>query len=177
MANLKIYEQYWNLKGNWLFLDPGLGGTGFAIFNGIGDEVVPPARWGVLRVQQVNAQNPLPEKLHDLTIALNKVLLDASQVNEVLIEFPEMWGGSATSLTAGLKGDLIKLATVVGGLTTAAHWRGVRVHYITPAQWKGQLTKEHVTDRVVRAWGQEMRKVPNHAMDAVGMGLALQGGL
>lgn len=185
MSKLKIEVNYGHLAGTMLFIDPGFEGTGWAVFRGITGQAIkpqPPSEWGVLRVPWRDRGAHTPERLDLMTNALAQVI-DRLGVGtrgglcEVFIESPETWGGSAISLAATMKGDIVKLAILVGGLTTMAHSYGLRVHYTTPNEWKGQLTKEQVIQRLVTQYGQFVKDISNHASDAAGMGLALQGGL
>lgn len=71
----------------------------------------------------------------------------------------------------------MKLVFLVGGLGhVARRVSGVLPVFITPEEWKGQLPKKVVLARLAKAFGKD-RKFRDHEADAVGMGLAAQGGL
>lgn len=100
-----------------------------------------------------------------------KSLLKIVLPDSVFIEYPGVWGDSATSMASALSGDLIKLATTVGGF--AALCAPAKFHLIPPNHWKGQMSKEAVKIRVKRATGIEERS--SHINDAIGIGLHILG--
>jgi hypothetical protein len=68
-------------------------------------------------------------------------------------------------------GDLWSLAYLVGGYTATALSAGCVVTIVTASEWKGQLNKKAVAERVELCNGV---KYPNdHVTDAVGIGLAV----
>lgn len=90
----------------------------------------------------------------------------------VVIEFPEVWSASSVSMAAATTGSLFKLTFLIGRLGGISESQGARVSVVSPRAWKGQMSKEVVGRRVLRALGREY---PDHVLDAVGMGLWLQG--
>ena len=152
-----------------IFVDPGLGGTGWASFPIPGGA---PNCFGVLR----GGKGPWETQAHDICQGFIGVL-NALRPKAVVMEFPTLWSGDMKSFTSASRGDLFKLSYLIGGLAEAA-WECCPQHpkLITPQEWKGQLPKEVVIKRILREW-PDLEKIPNHAADAVGMGLAAQGKL
>lgn len=91
------------------------------------------------------------------------------QPEKVLIEYPNVWEGSAVSAAAQASGDLLKLAAIVGGIGAISACHGADVAYVLPGKWKGQMGKDAVKMRVRRALGVEERS--SHMNDAIGIGL------
>lgn len=167
-----------------LGIDPGLGGTGWAIiqtqsdlgmFLGMdSDGVILPARklhgfpWDV--------------RSYDVAKQFEGVLEGFGRVcgvaDEVVIEVPSFWTGSAVGNAAAKSGDLIALAALVGMLIFQCHAAGLKVHHHTPQGWKGQLTKDAVAARVNRSFvkhGLDPVPYKNHANDALGIALYQRG--
>lgn len=92
----------------------------------------------------------------------------------VVIEYPEVWSASAKSMASATSGDLLKLASLIGCLGLTAR-READVLFITPARWKGQLSKEAVERRIKQVAKLDRLYYRNHVCDAVGMGYAAQG--
>jgi len=156
-------------------IDPGIGGTGWAVFhnpdlNG-NSAPVPVVDSGVIRgsgASWIEKSAEIAGKFKDV--------LDENEPTSVVIEWPQTWAGSQTSVAATLRGDLLKLAHLCGMLyCDIVEHSYAEVSYITPGAWKGQLPKDVVIRRIQDVYPGS--SFPNHAADAVGMGLSLQGAL
>ena len=152
-----------------LYIDPGLGGTGFAFFTKKGE---PPHCSGVWQAGRAGTLN---ERCERITKALASIITHWN-VERVVIEFPEVYQ-SGVSHAATTKGDLFKLVYLIGGMGQVA--RDLCEHHdpdlITPRDWKGQLPKDVVIKRIQKKWPDVL--LTNHQADAVGMGLAALGEL
>lgn len=104
-----------------------------------------------------------------------KALLASCRPCTVIIEGVEIWEGSLVSMTSAKRGNLFKLAYLVGGYTQIANSKNIEVEIIPARRWKGQLTKDAVRSRVKRFNGQLYRT--DHITDAVGIGVAIMGKL
>lgn len=168
-----------------LFVDPGLGGTGWAFFEAIstkaekGREIRPSAS-GVLKVPKPAIEGGSWLHHSAAVAAAFQGLLAAYHPRLVVLEQPGVWSGSAKSYasaatgTDGETGDLFKLSYLVGQLGWATKLvLGIFPVLVMPYEWKGQLSKELVKERL-EAYGIEARE---HEADAVGMGMAAQGAL
>ncbi len=148
-----------------LFIDPGVSGTGWAFFPQKGK----PEISGVIRSQGMEWLET------SYAIALDlEIVADKYDVLHVGIEFPEMWGGSHRSQTSAAQGDLFKLAFLCGSIHQRLQFPDYMRHLalFTVRDWKGQLSKEIVIQRIHKHWGLSPK---NHEADAIGMGLAAQG--
>lgn len=159
---------------NILFVDPGLCGTGWAIFpkvNTVGSEFDPPSKWGVLK----RTSGEEWEKASRSLCTLFRSLMSVWNPTYVVFEFPQMWVDEI-SYTSISRGDLFKLVYLIGGMSEICHEKNVKgVVLVNPNRWKGQLPKEVVIKRINEKW--KLGDIPDHAGDAIGMGLASQGGL
>lgn len=143
-----------------LTIDPGMH-TGWALWIDGGL-----AEWGQITVKHKTLEA-------DLRYAFSEFrdLVHGLRPDQVFIEYPGVWGSSATSMASALSGDLIKLATMVGGFCSLCY--PARFHLIPPMHWKGQLNKEAVKLRVKRATQVDERS--SHINDAIGIGLHIYG--
>jgi Holliday junction resolvasome RuvABC endonuclease subunit len=148
-----------------LYVDPGLGGTGWAVFHG-----PIPTEYGVIRGKAKH----WTASAHDIADEF-ATLLRTRKIKEVTIEFPSLWT-SGKSMASGVRGDLFKLTYLIGclGTKTVEITKATPV-FISPLGWKGQLPKEIVVKRIERQLPGLTGKIPNHAADAIGMGLSAQG--
>ena len=156
-----------------VIVDPGSDGTGWCLwdFDCLVDGEAPvPVEHGVLK----SSKNSWHERMADISRQFcDETLATISCPDRMLLEWPELWAGSARSQASGASGDLIKLSALCGALEMAAIWRCAQVSlFISANEWKGQLTTTAVNARIKRANG---KAYPNHASDAVGMGLAVMG--
>lgn len=177
-----------------MFVDPGLGGTGVAVFQDIKEGLIQPPIWYdriTIPREQASWLSRSVQVATWIQVVIQKMReRKLTKWEGVIVEFPEVWGGSLKSNTAvrgGKNGNapLLKLASLAGMVTysflmgmKATSSPNVQARYIKPGEWKGQLKKELVIQRIRRAYGwvdgePELR---DHEADAVGMGLAFQKG-
>jgi hypothetical protein len=153
-----------------LFVDPGLGGTGWAYFPTMPGA---PKKWGVLNERIKADSGDWYSRAFRLAEKFERVL-DEFEPNVVVLEMGELWAGSEVSVTSGKRGDLLKLVFLIGVLSEVCHKNDYRVVLVTPNEWKGNLPKEVVAARCEAQFGFT---VGNHEQDAIGMGLSAQGAL
>lgn len=77
---------------------------------------------------------------------------------------------------AARKGDLVKLAKLVGNIEHIFFTRKIPLQLLTPMKWKGQVSKEIIFNRMFRFWKPDTDQA-SHALDAVAIGFAAQGRL
>ena len=92
-------------------------------------------------------------------------------INTAYIEGVQVWAGSLKSLTAARKGTLLKLVYLIGGYCKIMDNHGIEFHIINPQEWKGQLSKQAVANRIKRITGNTYNT--EHETDAVGIGLSM----
>jgi hypothetical protein len=98
-------------------------------------------------------------------------------VSRAFLEQPQ-YMDSASGQRSARRGDLFKLIYTTGVIAGALLARLIEVHTIKISEWKGQLPKNVVDERIARALKVTVRElkrmyVTSHERDAVGMGLAL----
>lgn len=165
-----------------LTIDPGTGGTGWALWNDAHkhrpDEE--PDQVGVFTPIR---DQPWLLQMHSVAMEIERVFRyvrgkSASQpISQLLIEWPrfmESEGGqkSATS------GALVKLAAVCGAICTVAMSQGVPVLLVEVNDWKGQMSKTAVEHRVKKRLGDKWCRENlrgEHMFHAVGIGLHWKG--
>jgi hypothetical protein len=157
---------------NVLFVDPGITGTGLALFAPL-DGSKP-----IRHEARMGSTYPgdWQDRAHYLKdwFAETIFILRKHLIHRVVIEMPRTFG-SAKSYAATLEGSLSKLVFLIGLYDSeVVRHVGRRSILVEPDVWKGQLPKKVVDGRIAReGWG----KYSNHTSDAVGMGLAALGRL
>jgi hypothetical protein len=152
-----------------LTIDPGLGGTGWALLPQVGE----PIAHGVFKA----TKGHWADRATDLADALAEMLRDRCfcDDDECYMEFPELFPGSAVSYAATQQGDLFKLVYLIGKLSrVVTSFSGKEPKLILPRSWKGQLPKDVVIRRIRALWPD--CKATSHDADAVGMGMMIQKG-
>lgn len=149
-----------------LAIDPGLQGTGWAVFYG-----VHPMRCGVIRVRK-------PVDFHARSSEIARELAEIaveSYIGQVYIEYPSFFDSARGHMVAR-RGDLLKLCYLVGVIS--GRLGPTATELVPVAQWKGQLPKEVVESRIRKTLGNSIVKrlgIRTHAWDAVGIGLYKHG--
>jgi len=165
-------------------IDPGLGGTGFAIFSGNKQDLLP-ERTGVLhsttKATQTNWSLRQSEILARLIEVIEEVPLIENNISvDVYIELPNFFrqkkGMTCATGKDGGDSDLVKLAVMVGRLqeTFLVFTKCTKI-VLVPVSWKGQLTKYAVENRIRQRIGCKKWEYGDHATDAVGIGLFVKG--
>jgi len=106
-----------------------------------------------------------------------EVYCRANRVHTVVLEYAELWGGSALSFASASKGDLFKLATLIGSLRHAAiQVTEQKPLLVGPRVWKSTMPKDVMVRRARRAARLARRRLvcDAHEIDAVAMGFAAQ---
>lgn len=154
-------------------VDPGIGGTGYALWElKRWRTVVVPLSVGVITPK---GGTPLG-KCRDLMDKL-LALFDDEDVTEVYCEMPSFFQG-AFGRAVAIRGDLGKL-TFAAAMIAAAAW-GVEAafHPVEVNEWKGQTPKEVMARRIRKRIGAEAMDrlgIKSHAIDATGIGLYAKG--
>jgi hypothetical protein len=159
-------------------VDPGVIGTGIARWERwCTDELHPPT--GTYQITPTMSSRARWEiRFHNMMdLFTNRLVSHIPSV--VVIESAGLWGQSARSTTAALQGDTFKLAYLIGAMLYASTMCGSIAMLIAPQDWKGQLSKKMVSNRIqaVLNVGSKSMWVREHVSDAVGMGLSLMGAL
>ena len=115
------------------------------------------------------------ERVNWIANYFRTVILGPLSPKLVIIEFPGLWVDAAKSQASAGSGASFKLAYLCGALArdTAERSRA-EVMLVSPGDWKGQLKKAVVDERIRRALKRDV-DYPDHVSDAVGIGLAMQG--
>lgn len=162
-------------QANYLSIDPGLYGTGYAVWNTQHwCLLVPPIRVGVFSpMRQGNF-------LERATLQAEQVeaLCKKEGVTKVWIEFPVFYASSAGGYMVAATGDLLKLCACAGAIASRT---GCLVVPVPVSRWKGQLPKKVVIKRIRSTLGDltcerlEAKGLRDDAWDAVGIGLWAKG--
>lgn len=154
-----------------LCVDPGLRGCGVAMF-----------KEGTL-VEAAYVKNPVESgRGYAAHAALGRAVCKSHSIaHRVVIEHPRVYPGSAQQ-----KGDLNDLLDVVAvGAAVATFAHAAEVATVFPSDWKGQVPKETMTERIRRSLTDAERaaiqKCPaslmHNVLDACGIGLHALGRL
>lgn len=152
----------------FLTIDPGLGGTGLCVS---GDALFP------VHTEVIDSKSfgsSWTDRATEIADQLDS-FADKWKLEEVYIELPAFFtSAKGASCAAGKNGgdsDLVKLSVLVGRFYELFHRRGIPVEFIRINDWKGQLPKRVVAQRVANRLKCKPDAFPNHVMDAVGMSL------
>jgi hypothetical protein len=160
-------------KFNVLSIDPGVRGTGLAVWKMDSFK-------GVLELP-IHVENFMPYsdddwfktcwKFHERFIDF----LQLWNIKKAYVEWPAYFE-SAKGHAAATKGDINKLCCLVGLFSGEIWAYGGRIDTVKVNTWKGQLPKDEVQHRIERALpGIEVLKPNSHSWDAVGLGLYAKG--
>lgn len=160
-----------------LSVDPGLD-FGWALWSiDEWSSCVPPVEVGVVKTRCDDWEQRFYEGQLQVT-----ELLATKRVGLCFCEWPAFFDGAAGSMVAG-RGDLGKLYAWVGGVMRTAACLMCSFRAVGVAEWKGQLPKRVVCDRIEQRLGDcssfSKRTGKNnegsHDWDAVGIGLWAKG--
>lgn len=148
-----------------LAVDPGAGGTGWALLRSRDARV---HNCGTL-----HGRGTWDQKVRQIMVGYEK-LLSNHYIGQVYIESPVFMRGYGGYTTAST-GDLVKLSMLCGAIYAYT----MRLHgaiLVEPSQWKGQLPKKVCARRIMKILHElhpydELGRISNHAMDAIGIGL------
>lgn len=153
------------IQNQVLVIDPGLAGSGFALFDADDffnpREVVTPVKTWVktLKTDEAYFEHLIKE------VVSNTCLV------KVYCEGQALMGGKKGSVTAS-SGALVKLSNFAGALRGMFWHAGIEFEYVPVAKWKGQLDKAVVIHRILKVWPE--CSCTTHDFDAVGIGFYLQ---
>ena len=151
------------VKNYIMAVDPGLSGTGWAIW----DECRPgPRITGIIPAPQGGLEKRAELIAYDL-----RKIIKTYWADTVYCEYPAFFTGSTKSYASTASGDLGKLfylIGVIGGITASV----CDFQLVHVRDWKGQLSKEAVEHRILKIIGRKgCKKFKSHVWDAVGIGL------
>ncbi len=162
-------------------IDPGLGGTGYAVWDPADwDRKVPPIDSGC-----VSATDGDWIKRMDVISDLLSLVCQQHRVDEAWMELPAFMEGGV-GMTAARKGDLVKLVATFGSIAGRC-FQGTRspycfnawtatLHPVEVHEWKGNLPKDLCQRRILkRLPGWTPKTGTTHEVDAVGIGLYCKG--
>lgn len=149
----------------WASVDPGLDGTGWAVWSKDNELI----DYGVIKLSK--QANTFTDRKRLLTNGLY-IQLAPYNIRTVYIEYPKKFNSLKGDMVAD-KGDLVKLAELVGYFTAYFNVLEISVIDIDINKWKGQMSKEAVINRISRL-------LPginphSHDWDAIGIGLYVKG--
>lgn len=158
-------------RKNLLAIDPGLQGTGWAVWEG---RNIAPREVGVLR----GPSGPNWMKRVDVIAEALSQIVQQYRVRHIICEQMELYATASSSMS-WIKGDLQRTVFLIGTIHGLTRLRA-RMTLVTPREWKGQLPKSVTIDRVRKVLGQKSCRdldISTHAWDAVGIGLWHQGAI
>lgn len=151
-----------------LSIDPGIGGTGWALWDEDSWHLAePPTQTGIFTGRSSQSWE---QKIAYIVFGLRGVV--PLNLSHTYIEYPAYFGTASGDMVAR-RGDLVKLSYCVGFI--AGSMPGT-VTLIPVNKWKGQLPKDIVARRIQKILGANAcREFKSHVWDAVGVGLYAKG--
>lgn len=160
-----------------LFVDPGLRGCGVALFD-LDAKVLARAEY---------VTNPERGRGYRAYVAMGDAVDEVAgnlALRVVCIELPRIYprGGELKKTDFIDPNDILDVACV--GAAVASHYSKLLVESVFPADWKGQVPKQIMTERIKRKLSTEEHAVvrsvgakDHNTFDAVGIGLHYLGRL
>jgi len=155
-----------NLKENFISLDPGSAGTGFALF------LSGKAPYETKILEYKNPEGTWQQRCDFICLALRHEIRQRSWLRAVYCEQPQ-YMSTFKGITAAQSGSLFKLCTLYGRFIEIAYSLNVPFFPVEIPKYKGQLSKEQVKYRVSKILPGKV--YTSHALDAVSIGLWVKG--
>jgi Holliday junction resolvasome RuvABC endonuclease subunit len=175
------------LSNRTLSVDPGLNGTGWAIWDD-GQNIRKELTKTPWRLVDHGAFTPRGDSIqervalvcsHIRNILLSRVLVEGVRECTVAVEHPQYFAGAGATNASGA---LVTLAMTVGAVLAATSTLANTHPLLVPLSWKGNLPKEICCKRIIERVRRDpayYKWKPNtnttHEIDAIGIGLHLQG--
>lgn len=151
---------------HYITIDPGLQGTGFAIWSSSKHKL---ALHGSISPR--NKKAPVELRALELSERLVQLSKEYDLIETVYFELPASWGGVSDKSQA-----VVKLTLAAGILVgTMCRVYGCGAKAVPVADWKGQLPGDICCQRVATKMGWAVSEYSDHDLDAVGIGLYIQG--
>lgn len=158
-----------------LYVDPGVR-TGYAFFRDKND--LSPI-YGTIDIEKI--YRDIGKKIHTQTRESKLYYLTAAFANLLsslnpsfcTIEGVEAYKSETGKISVS-SGDAFFLAYIVGGYASIAMKRGIQTSIMLAREWKGQLSKDAVENRIKRV-NPSLSFASSHECDAVGMGFSKAG--
>jgi Holliday junction resolvasome RuvABC endonuclease subunit len=149
-------------------IDPGIAGTGWALWRPQKDD---PQKYGSISVHNKTQWN---QRAVEVAERVGAVAVRNS-VEVAYVEEPAFMQSAGGQVTAA-SGSLVKLAFTVGCICSRLESLEIDAILVPVRDWKGQLSKETVEDRLRRIFPNLADlKAPTHVFDAIGIGLHAMG--
>lgn len=166
-------------RGPVIAVDTGLNGMGWAVWRSPAG-ICPPDRAGVVEVPSARMRDDWPLRA-TWTIAefMGAVATSFTREATQVVEWPEFRSGDEVGIAAASRDSLSQLAFMVGMHKRIADCFGATTILAPVSEWKGQMPKRVVEQRIARAVGlraADGSRIESHAVDATGIGLWLIGG-
>ena len=162
---MEITKKHLPLTNDFMAIDPGVGGTGIAVF---GPTQIKPSNTYVLDSGFDNYYS----RVDDICNAFNELIVQYKHIETVIIEKPQFYDTGKGRVTARSEA-LYKLCFIYGRLYQLAEQTIHNTYALPIPMWKGQMPKTMVNKRIAKITGRNWS--PSHIADAVGMGLFLKG--
>ena len=143
---------------NLLSIDPGTHYTGYAWWEETHTHITL-FKYGLIRATEDDWNKRVE------TIQF-KIQEHFPEFKSVVVELPEFHAG-ARGMNASRQGDTLMLAVLCGALMTGS------TYFVTPSQWKGQLSKQMTAKRMLKYWPELKikQKIDYNWADAIMLGV------
>ena len=145
---------------NLLSVDPGTRYTGYAWWDTTHTHITL-LKYGLIRAVAVG--DDWKKRVYNIKQEIQE---NFPEFKSVVVELPEFHAG-ARGMNASRQGDTLMLAVLCGALMTGS------TYFVTPSQWKGQLSKQMTAKRMLKYWPELKikQKIDYNWADAVMLGL------
>jgi hypothetical protein len=143
---------------NLLSVDPGTHYTGYAWWDTTHTHITL-LKYGLIRA----TGDDWKKRVYNIKQGIQE---NFPEFKSVVVELPEFHAG-ARGMNASRQGDTLMLAVLCGALMTGS------TYFVTPSQWKGQLSKQITAIRMLQYWPElgVKQKIDYNWADAVMLGV------
>jgi len=161
------------MKKTLITIDPGISGTGVAIWDY--DSMKRPMPEGSRSIRAVTPDHVMQMRFSTKFQYLYELRAWIRRMNcmTVICEDADFRKGDKGQMVAE-SGDLVALARFIGSIEGTVILENIPFELVTANKWKGQLDKRKTVDRIKKIWPASVdvcgNEVTAHAWDAVGIG-------
>ena len=157
------------MKIHYLTIDPGISGTGYALWSS--------PHWELMKtgIYSVSSDKVTWEHKGHIIAQNIAILCRNYSVRKICIEFPAYFDSSSGNMVAK-RGDSVKLTWMVGMICGIVY--PLKPVLVPVNNWKGQMPKDVVIRRIQKRLGVERCEelgIKSHMWDSVGVGLFASG--
>lgn len=154
-----------------LAIDPGFGGTGWALFDSNSGVCPLPLRAGIITASEIGQSGDLEDRMIRLSDRLRRIVFTFNRKPTVIaIELPK-YMQSPTGHASASSGNLTTLFMAVASCVAVQWQEEIKLKLVPVNDWKGTMPKDLVKKRICKKLSCSKSAYSSHEWDAIGIGL------